>query len=429
VSRIPALYEQYGYGLLGTYLPDFFFDIRLLDLQLWQWIGLIGLVVIAGILSWALASIVATVVRAGLRGRADQTGHRIADVVTGPARLAIGVAIFSVAKHLLGLAITVTAVLDAMESLLIVVAVTWAALRLVDVFSTVVEGRLREQGQTSAVTLLPPGRKTLKAFAVIMGTLAGLDSLGFNVTAVLAGLGVGGIAVALAAQKTVENLFGGATLYSDRPVRVGDFCRFGDQVGNVEDIGLRSTRVRTLDRTVVTVPNAEFANLHLENYTLRDKLWYHPRIGLRYETTPDQIRYVLVEVRKMLYAHPKVDPDPARIRFVEFGAYSLDLDVFAYVNVTDYGEFLEVAEDLNLRIMDIVAEAGSGFAFPSQTTYLEQGDPLDTERQEKVGEAVAKWREEKELYIPRFPDEKVKELRNTLDFPPRGSPSGGNGRG
>jgi MscS family membrane protein len=118
-----------------------------------------------------------------------------------------------------------------------------------------------------------------------------------NVTALIAGLGVGGIAVALAAQKTLENLFGGITLYADRPVRVGDFCRFGDRVGTVEEIGLRSTRIRTLDRTLVSVPNAEFSNLHLENYTARDRIWYHPTIGLRYETTPDQLRFVLVEVR------------------------------------------------------------------------------------------------------------------------------------
>jgi len=130
----------------------------------------------------------------------------------------------------------------------------------------------------------------------------------------------------------------------------------------------------------------------------------------------------------MLYAHPKVDSDPARIRFVEFGAYSLDLDIFAYVNVTDYGEFLEVAEDLNLRIMDIVEEAGTGFAFPSQTLYVESGEPLDAKRQDQVGDTVDSWRDKNRLYLPRFPEEKVRELRNTLEFPPRGSPAG-NGHG
>ena len=144
-------------------------------------------------------------------------------------------------------------------------------------------------------------------------------------------------------------------------MRVGEFCRFGGTVGTVEEVGLRSTRVRTLDRTVVTIPNSEFSNLQIENFARRDRIWYHPTIRLRYETTPDQIRYVLVEVHRMLYAHPKVDSTSARIRFVGFGSSSLDLEVFSYVNVTDYGEYLEVAEDLNLRIMDIVAAAGSCF--------------------------------------------------------------------
>jgi hypothetical protein len=227
---------------------------------------------------------------------------------------------------------------------------------------------------------------------------------------------------ALAAQKSLENLIGGATIYTDQPLRVGDFCRFGERVGTVEEVGLRSTRVRTLDRTLVSIPNADFSGLQLENFTVRDKIWFHPRIGLRYETSPDQIRYILVEIRKMLYSHPKVDPDPARIRFVNFGAYSLDLDVFAYVKTRDYGEYLEVAEDLNLRIMEIVAEAGSSFAFPSQTTYIENGAGLNEPRARQAESQVDRWRQSKELYLPGFPQTKIHELTNTLDYPPNGSP-------
>ena len=114
--------------------------------------------------------------------------------------------------------------------------------------------------------------------------------------------------------------------------------------------------------------------------------------------------------------------DPARVRFVSFDAYSLDLEVFAYVDVTDYGEFLEIAEDLNLRIMDIVAEAGTGFAFPSQTTYLEQGDGIDAERARTAERRVAEWREREGLFLPRFPKEAIEELDGTLDYPPRGAP-------
>ena len=256
-----------------------------------------------------------------------------------------------------------------------------------------------------------------------------LHSFGVNVIAVLAGLGVGGIAVALAAQKTLENFIGGITLYADQPVRVGEFCRFGGTVGTVEEVGLRSTRVRTLDRTVVTIPNAEFSNLQIENFARRDQIWYHPMIRLRSETTPDQIRYVLVEVHRLLYAHPKVDSASARIRFVGFGSSSLDLEVFSYVTVTDYGEYLEVAEDLNLRIMDIVAASGASLALPAQTTYLEEGRGLDLDRAQAAKAQVQAWRAQRELWLPRFPREKIAEIENTLEYPADGSATGTEGDG
>ena len=309
-----------------------------------------------------------------------------------------------------------------MESVLLIVAGTWLALRVIDLVAEVLRDVALRRGRTAAVPLLKPGRNIGKAITVCVALITMLGTFGLNVSALVTGLGIGGIAVALAARKSIENFFGGIMLFADQPVRVGDFCRFSDKIGTVEEIGLRSTQVRTLDRTVVSVPNGEFASLQLDNFSKRDKIWYHPRLGLRYETTPDQIRYILVELRKMLYAHPKVDPEPARIRFVNFGAFSLDLDIFAYVQVTDYGEFLEVAEDLNLRIMDIVERAGSGFAFPSQTTYLEQGTGLNAEVARKAEQQVREWRERDTLYIPGFPREKIHELHNTLDYPPQGSP-------
>jgi MscS family membrane protein len=195
-------------------------------------------------------------------------------------------------------------------------------------------------------------------------------------------------------------------------------------LGTVEEVGLRSTRLRTLDRTRVTIPNAEFSNLQIDNLARRDRFWYHPTLGLRYETTPDQIRYVLVEVRRMLYAHPKVDSASACVRFVRFGSSSLDLEVFSYVTVTAAAEYLEIAEDLNLRMMDIVAAAGSSFAFPSQTTYLEQGSGLDLDRGRAAEAQVRAWRERGELYLSRLPPEMIAEIDNTLAYPADGSATG-----
>jgi MscS family membrane protein len=259
------------------------------------------------------------------------------------------------------------------------------------------------------------------AFAVLV-IVYGAQSLGLPVIPLVAGLGVGGVALALAAQPTIENLIAALILYADRPVRVGDFCRFGDHLGTVEEIGMRSTRIRTLDHTVLSVPNADFSKGRVENYSARKKIWFHPRVRLRYETTPDQVRYILVEVGKCLYAHPRVLPDPARIRFVGLGEYSLDLDVFAYVDTNDYGEYLGIAEDLNLRIMDIVKAAGTELAIPAQLEYQLDKLPLDEKGIQQAEARVQEWRAQRAMYLPRFPPETVARLRGSLDFPPAGSP-------
>ena len=252
--------------------------------------------------------------------------------------------------------------------------------------------------------------------------VVGAQNIGIPLVPLLAGLGVGGLALALSAQPTVENFIGGMTLFADRPVRLGEMVKFGNQLGMVEEIGVRSTRIRTLDRTLVTVPNAEFSKLQLENYTKRDRVWFHPRIRLRMGTTPDQLRFILVEIRKVLYAHPKVLRDPARIRFVGFGAHSLDLDIFAYIDVTDYGEYLEIAEDLNLRMMEVIKGAGSSLAMPVSRKIADRGHALDKQRMGEIGDEVENWRQTQALYLPRFPEETIDDLDSSLEYPPPGSP-------
>jgi MscS family membrane protein len=424
VARIPMLYEEFGYGPLGNWLPSVLFESQILNIQLWQWTGLLLLVLLAYVVSWVVVRTLIGALRRLAARSATQIDDRLVAALAGPLRLSAALLLFAMGLYSLNLSLPAQRFFVSLEKALAIAVGTWFVLRIVDIFGGIVETRLEEREPQAASGLVPLGRKTIKFVVGGLALLAALDSFGFDVTALIAGLGVGGLAVALAAQKTLENLFGGATLLADRPVRVGDFCRFGDKLGIVEEIGLRSTRIRTLARTVVTVPNAEFSSLQLENFAARDKIWFNPRIGLRYETTPDQLRYVLVEVRRMLYAHPKVDPDPARVRFVGFGDFSLDLDIYAYVLAVDFSEYLEIAEDLNLRIMDIVEQSGTGFAFPSNTTYLAKDDGVNEEKSREAERNVARWREERELYLPGFPAEKVSDLAGTLPYPAKGSPDG-----
>jgi MscS family membrane protein len=253
--------------------------------------------------------------------------------------------------------------------------------------------------------------------------IAAAEAFGVPVAPLIASLGVGGLAIALAVRPTLENILGGFTLFADKPVRVGDFCLYGDKSGTVEEIGLRSTRIRSLERTIVTVPNAEFSQMQIENFTLRDRMLFRTTLGLRYETTPEQLRYVLAKLRDLLIAHPMVALDPARVRFVGFGAYALNVEIFAYIQSADYNAYMGVLEDLNLRIMDVVEEAGTSFALPSQTTYLTRAKALDAERAKAAEGQVEDWRAHDALPFPEPDPRRRQELAGSLDYPPKGSAS------
>lgn len=423
VRKIPQLYDEFGYGPLEEVLPEVFFDIRFLEMQLWQWLAVLALLVASWLLSWFLARLLLRMVKPLVARSRTKVDDRLLDMAAAPLRLLIAAGLFRLGLLPIGLSVPVEAFFERFLRGLAIVGFAWLAARVGDVLSVWLEERLARRGQAAAIAFLPLGRRTVKVFIWMVGAIALLQNLGFNVTGIVAGLGVGGLAVALAAQKTIEHLFGGIMLIADQPVRVGDFCRFGDKIGTVEDIGLRSTRVRTLDRTVVSIPNAEFASMQLENFTRRDRIWLHFTIGLRYETSPDQMRWVLVELKKMLLAHPKVHPDPARARFSGFGAYSLDIEVFAYVLTTDYNEFVAVREDIFLRVMDIVAASGTSFAFPSQTAYLGRDEGLDEARTRAAEAQVRAWREQNRLFLPDFPPEEAATIDDSLDYPPIGSPA------
>lgn len=259
-------------------------------------------------------------------------------------------------------------------------------------------------------------------FVLVYLAIYAAEALGVPVAPLIAGLSVGGLAVALAVRPTLENVVGGLTLFADRPVRVGDFCRYGSEIGTVEQIGLRSTRIRSLERTLVTIPNSTFAQMELDNFEVRDLRLLKTILQLRYETTPEQLRYVLAELRAMLLAHPKVTESPARVRFVAYGAYSLDLEIFAYLRCQDQDTFLAIQEDILLRIADIVEKAGTGFAYPSQTMYYTRDQGLDEERGKEAESRVAEMRIRKKLPFPEFDDEEREELEDTLEYPPPGSP-------
>ena len=248
-----------------------------------------------------------------------------------------------------------------------------------------------------------------------------LEHVGISLIPILAGLGFGGLALALASRPTLENVIAGLLLFADRPVKVGEYCRFGGQEGTVLNIGLRSTRIFALNGDIISLPNSHFSELELVNKSRRECILLRQTVGLRYETTSEQLRYVLVKLRSMLLAHPKLLGESARVRFVKYGDYSKDVEIFAYVNTGQWTEFLGIQEDVLLRVHDIVEAAGTDFAIPSQRNYRDRG--LDSERSRIAEAEVQAWRSKGILPFPDFPPEQREQLRDTLDFPPEGSPN------
>jgi len=271
------------------------------------------------------------------------------------------------------------------------------------------------------ITLVSLSAGIARVLVVVAAVIMIANTLKIPYQGVLAGLGIGGLAVALAAQSTLQNFISGITLYFDKPIAIGDFCRFGDREGTVEFIGMRSTRIRTLDRTLVTIPNSEFSNMQIENYAKRDRMFLNTTLQLRYETTPDQLRFVLAKIRELLIAHPKVAADPLRVRFVGFGNHSLDVDLFAYVLTNSKPEFLAIREDIFLQIMALVKEAGTQFAFPSMVYYQAQDTPNDPQKTATAQQTVERWREHSKLPFPDHAWQDKAELSDTLEYPPAGS--------
>ncbi|MEI6226951.1 MAG: mechanosensitive ion channel family protein, partial [Deltaproteobacteria bacterium] len=252
-------------------------------------------------------------------------------------------------------------------------AAAWVAWRLAPVVAEAVLASPRIPRESVDAHLIRLAARVLGILGALTLLSLGADRLGIPVYGIVAGLGVGGLAVALAAQPTLENLIAGLNLFADRPFRVGDRCKIGDTDGNVEAIGIRSTRIRTRDRTVITVPNGALAKAAIANQSMRDRMLFQTKIGLRYETTPDRLRAILAALEALLAGHPRVLAEGRQVRFVALGASSLDVQIRAYVDTTRRSEFLAVQEEILLGVMEVVEKGGSGFAFPSQTVYLERG--------------------------------------------------------
>jgi MscS family membrane protein len=267
--------------------------------------------------------------------------------------------------------------------------------------------------------------KTVGRLASIAAALAilahGMASLGFSLATILTGFGVAGLAISLAARPTIENIIGGLTLFADRSVKIGEFCRFGGSSGTVLHIGLRSTKIQAFDHTILSIPNAEFSQMQIVNVSRRPDSLMEKRISLRYETTEDQLRWILASIRDLLHAHPMICADPTPfVRFENYGESSLNVLLFAYVKAKRWADRAAIEEDILFHVGKIVAKAGSGFAFPSTTAYIARDAGLDKEKGAEAEKEVRQWRESGLYPFPETPLERIAEVLGSVEYPPRG---------
>jgi MscS family membrane protein len=388
LAKVPELYDQAQ--KVETRLPAWMVKHQLAGMPLWQWFALLLLIPAAAAAAWLLLVLLQVPLRWWARRRGEIELGRWRSV-SSPAWLLAGAVVHRIAARYLGLPLLPRHYYNQVVAVAVIVGAFWILWRVIRWFLHRLRSRALAHGYSGTGSLMLLGERIIKAVVVVMALFLILGVLGFNMSTALAGVGIGTLAVGFGAQQTIANLFGGVSVLGDEVIHVGEVCKFGDRTGTVEDIGLRSTRVRTEERTLLVIPNGTMATINVENLSRRDKMLFKTVLGLHTDTSPDHLRYVLGEIRGVLSGHPKLETNTVRVRLTELTLSSINVELVCYVRTRDFNEFAEVREDLLLRIMSFVEESGINLASASQTLYLsgDAGAKLGATK-EKLDDAVKK---------------------------------------
>jgi MscS family membrane protein len=334
-----------------------------------QWLVIVGIAFASVLLGRLLERIVRAVVGRVVKKTRSTWDDALLPRLAGPLSAALSLAFAAGLLPVVGLPDTGSKVAYQIIRAGYFAVFFWTLFRLVDVgFHLIGESMWARSGPSRS--LIPLGSRVAKVGIIAIATVAVLSYLGYPVASLIAGLGIGGLALALAAQKTVENLFGAFSIGVDQPFRVGDTVRVEDFQATVERIGLRSTRFRTLDRTIVTIPNGKLADSRIESFSARDRMRMSTIVGLVYGTTEAQVRQVLEGFDRVLRAQPKLFPEGVTVLLRGLGTSSLDIEVTAQFQTEDYGEYQRIRQEVLLQFLRVVEAAGTSLAFPTQTVHL-----------------------------------------------------------
>ena len=406
---------------LDRVLPSVLKERKLGNVPIGHWAVVVIMTVVSYLLSRMLLFAAGYVIQKVWKKAATEKGKAVIEAFSLPVLMYLTVILFVALTQRMGISIIVRQRFSIIIITIGIVAFLILLWRLTDFVSMYTRSRMTRRGRISAVSAILFLSRTTKAAIVFIGIIAILGIIGVDVTAGLAALGIGGIALALGAQKTIENFVGSVSLIADQPLRVGDYCRVDDIKGTVESIGMRSTMLRTSARTIVTIPNGQLSASKIENFAHRDRFIFNPIFNFRMDTAPDQMRYLLVELRSLLYAHPSVLNSTPVVRFTGITADALKVEITAYIEAPNFEKSQEVQEDLLLRMMDIIENSGTSLAYPSQTLYMARDTASSSEKAEAVFETVKKWKEKNELQLPEFDPKRVEELKGSIKYPDDGS--------
>lgn len=344
-----------------------------------DWVKLIGLAIALFVAARLIASLALSLLRQFIQKHETNIGYRIVHAALPPAILFGAVVAYFILAGRMEVAIVARQLLLRGAGLAAWASLGWFLFRCIDEVSRIATERMRLRERRQAASLIALLRRAAKIVLVVIVGIALFDTFGVDVTTGIAALGIGGLALALGAQKTIENFVGSLSVIADKPVQVGDSAQIGTVFGTVEDVGIRSTTVRTLNRTVVSIPNGDLASERIENFATRDQFLFRHTIGVSYDTNAERMREVLSEFRAILASHDHILQDGARARFIGFGDSTINIEIFLYFKTRDFAESLSMQEDLLLELMAKLEEMSVEIAFPTRTVIV-QNDAHEREQ-------------------------------------------------
>lgn len=275
-----------------------------------------------------------------------------------------------------------------------------------------------EHVDSSLITVLA---RIFGGLTIVVVGIYVIEFMGYSISPILTGLGVGGLAVALAVRPVLENVINGLTLYADGGIKIGELCKYGGNLGTIESIGLRSTRIRTLERSLITIPNSEFANMEIDNLERRDKRRMEHTLRIRSELSQDQLKLLLVNLRRALLRHPMLEEEPVRVRLAGVGEFAIHVSVLAYIRCRSHEEFTAIQEDVLFMVMEQIDSVGAQLAFSNQYQFVGSLEAIDGSLKEKAANTIRMWHEANNYPFPDFSYEYKYEIKDSLIYPSRTS--------